>query len=111
MAIAVYKSLFEAGGGTPMAESARWIEGVMPGEIALGLCMIAVALVGALTLTGRLLPHEGMRFVVGGYVLLGAPTIAAGSCREFWRKEGHIAASARQPEGQDCAARCSACLE
>ena len=37
-----------------MAESARWIEGVMLGEIALGVCIIAVAFTSALMLTGRL---------------------------------------------------------
>ncbi len=72
------QSLFEAGGGTPMAESARWIEGVMLGEIALGLCVIAVAFIGALMLTGRLPLREGARIVVGCFVLLGAPVIAAG---------------------------------
>jgi type IV secretion system protein VirB2 len=78
MALAVQQSLFEAGGGTPMVESARWIEGVMLGEIALGVCVIAVAFIGALMLTGRLPLREGARVVVGCFVLLGAPVIAAG---------------------------------
>lgn len=77
-ALAVQQSLFEAGGVTPMAESARWIEGVMLGEIALGVCVIAVAFIGALMLTGRLPLREGMRIVVGCFVLLSAPVIAAG---------------------------------
>ncbi len=78
MALAVQQSLFEAGGGTPMVESARWIEGVMLSEIALGVCVIAVAFTGALMLTGRLPLREGARVVVGCFVLLGAPVIAAG---------------------------------
>lgn len=61
-----------------MAESARWIEGVMLGEIALGVCVLAVALIGGLMLTGRLPLREGMRVVLGCFVLLGAPVIAAG---------------------------------
>ena len=72
------QSLFDAGGGAPMVESARWIEGVMLSEIALGVCVIAVALFGALILTGRLPLREGMRVVLGCFVLLGAPVIAAG---------------------------------
>ncbi len=76
--MALQQSLFEAGGGTPMVESARWMEGVLLGEIALGLCVIAVALVGALMLTGRLPLRESARIVVGCFVLLGAPVIAAG---------------------------------
>ena len=78
MALPVQQSLFEASSGTPMAESARWIEGMMLGEVALGICVIAVALIGALMLTGRLPLREGARAVVGCFVLLGAPAIAAG---------------------------------
>lgn len=78
MALTVQQSLFEAGGGAPMAESVRWVEGAMLGEIALGICVIAVAFLGALMLTGRLPLREGARIVVGCFVLLGAPVIAAG---------------------------------
>lgn len=78
MTLAVQRSLFESGGGTPVVESARWIEAVMLGEIALGVCIIAVAFIGALMLTGRLPLRDGARVVVGCFVLLGAPVIAAG---------------------------------
>lgn len=78
MALALQQSLFEDGGGTPMVTSARWVEGVMLGEIALAVCVIAVAFIGALMLTGRLPLRGGMRVVVGCFVLLGAPVIAAG---------------------------------
>ena len=78
MALAVQQSLFEAGGRAPMAESARWIEGVMLGEIALGVGGLAVAFIGALMLTGRLPLREGARVVVGCFLMLGAPVIAAG---------------------------------
>lgn len=77
MALVVQQSLFEAG-GTPMVESARWIEVVMLGEIALGVCGLAVAFIGVLMLTGRLPLREGGRIVVGCFVLLGASVIAAG---------------------------------
>lgn len=78
MALEVQQSLFAAGGAAPMLESVRWIESVMLGEIALGVCLIAVAFIGALMLTGRLPLHESARIVVGCFVLLGAPVIAAG---------------------------------
>jgi type IV secretion system protein VirB2 len=81
VALTVQQSLLKADGGAPMLESARWIEGVMLGEIALGVCVIAVALIGALMLTGRLPLREGMRVVVGCFVLLGAPVIASGLMR------------------------------
>jgi hypothetical protein len=57
---------------------ARWIESLVVGETAIGLCVIAVAFVGALMLSGRMPLREGMRVAMGCFVLLGAPTIAAG---------------------------------
>ena len=78
MVLTVQRSLFEAGGGTPMAESVRWIEGVMLGEIALGVCVIAVAFIGSLMLNGRLPLRLGIRVVIGCFVVLGAPLIASG---------------------------------
>ncbi len=78
MTLAVQQSLFEIGSGAPMAASARWIEEVMLGDIAIVLCVIAVAFIGALMLTGRLPLSEGARVVIGCFVLLGAPLIAAG---------------------------------
>jgi hypothetical protein len=62
----------------PMVESTRWIENVMVGDLALGLCVIAVAFIGALMLTGRLQLREGARVVIGCFVLLSAPVIAVG---------------------------------
>ena len=81
MALAVQQSLFEAGGGTPMVESARWIEGVMLGEIALGVGGLAVAFIGALMLTGRLPLREGARVVVGCFLLGGYAVGGGGGCR------------------------------
>lgn len=78
MTLAVQQSLFEAVGGMPIVDFARWIEGVMLGEIAPGLCAIAAAFIGALMLSGRLPLREGARVVAGCFLLLGAPVIAAG---------------------------------
>ncbi len=78
MTLTVQKSLFDAGGGTSTIEAARWMERVMLGHIALGLCVIAVALIGALMLSGRLPLREGMRVLIGCFVLLGAPIIGSG---------------------------------
>lgn len=78
MTLTVQQSLFEADGGISLVESARWIERVILGEVAMGVCVIAVAFIGALMLTGRLPLREGLRVVLGCFVLLGAPVIAAG---------------------------------
>ena len=99
MALAVQQSLFEAGGGTPMVESARWVEGVMLGEIALGVCVIAVAFIGALMLTGRLPLREGARMVIACFVLLGTPVIA--TARAIPASGPSIAWNAPQPFGSN----------
>lgn len=64
-------------GGT-LAQSIEWINGVLLDSLAIGLCLIAVAVIGLMMLSGRLAIREGMRVVLGCFVLLGAPVIAAG---------------------------------
>lgn len=78
MTMVVQQSLFDASSGTSMVKSAGWVEGVLLGDIALGLCVIAVAFIGALMLTGRVPLRVGMRVVLGCFMLLGAPVVAAG---------------------------------
>lgn len=78
MTTAISPNLFEARGDGPVEASLGWIEQVLFGEIALGLCVLAVALVGALMLTGRWPLRTGLRVLLGCFVLLGAPVIATG---------------------------------
>lgn len=78
MALTTQQPLFEADGGTSLVEAVRWIEGVLFGEVALVLCTLAVAAVGGAMLTGRLPIKQGLRVVLGCFILLGAPGIAAG---------------------------------
>jgi len=78
MPITPQSSLFEPANSTPVVSSVEWISGVLLGPIAVGLCILAVAFVGALMLTGRLPLRQGMRVALGCFVLLGAPVIAAG---------------------------------
>lgn len=70
------QSLFDTTGGTSLTASATWIESVVLGDAAIGLCVVGVAVIGALMLTGRLPLREGTRVAVGCFVLLGAPVIA-----------------------------------
>jgi type IV secretion system protein VirB2 len=74
----VQQSLFASSGASPVVETARWIEGVLLGEVAVVVCVLAVACIGGLMLAGRILLRDGMRVVIGCFVLLGAPVIAAG---------------------------------
>lgn len=49
----------------------------MTGDLAVGLCVLAIAVIGLLMLGGRLPVREGVRVILGCFVLLGAPVIAS----------------------------------
>ncbi len=71
-------SLFDAPNSSPIEAAVNWITGVLLGELAVGLCVLAVALVGFLMMQGRLPMRTGLRVTVGCFIMLGAPTIANG---------------------------------
>lgn len=70
-------SLFETNGVSPLGDAAAWLTGTMLGSVAVTLCVLAVAFVGLLMLTGRVAFREGFRVVLGCFILLGAPIIAS----------------------------------
>lgn len=61
-----------------LGSAIEWITSTLLGSIALGLCTIAVAVVGLMMLEGRLPIRQGARVIVGCFVIFGAPVIAAG---------------------------------
>lgn len=75
--MSVQSSLFESAPEPVMQSSTGWLINVLVGELAVGLCVIAVAFLGALMLTGRLPVRSSLRVVLGCFVLLGAPVLAA----------------------------------
>lgn len=77
MAIVPRQSLLEPDGGSAFGSAIEWINGVLMGELAAMLSVIAVAIVGFTLLTGQLNLRLGGRVVLGIFVLLGAPVIAA----------------------------------
>jgi type IV secretion system protein VirB2 len=76
--MAVAGSLFDPPAGPVLAEAGGWITGTLFGDLAASLCVIAVAFVGILLMMGRLAVRDGLRVVLGCFVLLGAPIIATG---------------------------------
>lgn len=70
--------------GSAMGSSIEWINGLLLGSLAVGLCVIAVAAVGLMMFGGRLPVRQGLRVIFGCFVLLGAPVIAAGFM-EVWQ--------------------------
>lgn len=54
-----------------------WINGLLLGNLAVGLCVLAVGYLGLMMLLGRTPVRQGMRVLLGCFILLGAPVIAA----------------------------------
>lgn len=71
-------SLFEPSETGPIKSAVSYVDVLLFGNIAVGLCVLAVAFVGALMLTGRLPVRRGFEVVTGCFVLLGASVIANG---------------------------------
>jgi len=69
-------SLFDQPSHPPAESAGEWIVGLLSGTLATSLCIIAVAVLGMMMLTGRLPLRQGLQVVLGCFVLLGAATIA-----------------------------------
>ncbi|MAK99152.1 MAG: hypothetical protein CL953_06955 [Erythrobacteraceae bacterium] len=85
-------SLFDAPASSPIEAAVNWIGAVLIGELAVGLCVLAVAFVGFLMMSGRVPIKTGMRVAIGCFVILGAPSIAVGFLR-VWEPSSPRAAS------------------
>ena len=71
-------SLFDRPAGPILPTTSDWITGTLFGSLSVSLCVLAVAFVGLMMMTGRLAVRDGLRVAMGCFVLLGAPTIALG---------------------------------
>lgn len=76
--MSVSQSLLEPQTGSSLASAANWIAGVLAGPLATSLCIIAVAALGMLMLTGRLPIRRGIAVVLGCFLIFGASSIAGG---------------------------------
>ena len=81
MASYTQSSLFEPSPDSSLTQASEWIDAVVFGEVAIALCVLAVAFVGFAMLTGRFAMRGGLRVLLGCFVLLGAPVIASGDPR------------------------------
>ncbi|MEP1833869.1 MAG: TrbC/VirB2 family protein [Hyphomonas sp.] len=54
-----------------------WMTGTLLGTVATTLCVLAIAFLGIMLLTGRFAIREGFRIVLGCFIVLGAPILAA----------------------------------
>jgi hypothetical protein len=69
--------MFDPLTSSPLANAIGWLNGALFGTTAVTLCVIAVAGMGFFMLTGRVPVRRGLQVVLGCFILLGAPTIAA----------------------------------
>ena len=68
---------FEQYSPTPIGNSANWLTTVLLDELAIALCIIAVAIIGLLLMTGRLAIRRGAMVALGCFIVLGAPILAS----------------------------------
>lgn len=92
--------MFDAPATSPLADAVAWTADLVSGSLAVGLCVIAVALVGFAALTGRMPIRMGARVVLGCFVLLGAPVIASG-LSGLWQDTGSAPPPAPQTAPTD----------
>ncbi|MCR2834759.1 TrbC/VirB2 family protein [Parerythrobacter lacustris] len=78
-------SLFAPRPGNAVLGSVQWLTGTLLGTVAISLCVIAIAFVGFQMLSGRLPIMRGLRVIVGCFLLLGAPVVAA-SISGLWQQ-------------------------
>ena len=74
---AVARAATPAGAG-PILGAVTWMQDTLLGEVAVGVAVMAVAVVGFLMLTGRINWRYGATVIVGCFILFGAATIVGG---------------------------------
>jgi type IV secretory pathway VirB2 component (pilin) len=70
--------LADPGGSSAVVAAVQWLQGTLLGTVATSIAVISVAGVGLMMLSGRIDLRRGAAVIVGCFILLGAPTIAAG---------------------------------
>ncbi len=70
-------SLFDKPGQPVFGVASEWTHGVLGGSLATSLCVIAIAVLGLLLLTGRLQVRRSVEVVLGCFLLLGCGLLAA----------------------------------
>lgn len=80
-------SAFSYSDTRPIEAAVEWITSAVLGSVAMTLCVLAVAYAGFLMVSGRLHIRQGLRVVLGCFILLGAPVIANAFLN--FSQEGH----------------------
>jgi len=70
-------SLFDAANEGSVPAAIAWLNGTLLGTVATGLAIMAVAFIGFTMLSGRLAIRDGIRVIIGCFVLFGASYVAS----------------------------------
>jgi type IV secretory pathway VirB2 component (pilin) len=74
--MSVTASLFEPA-GEPAESAASWLTGLLGGTAATAICVIAVATLGMMMLSGRISLRRGFQVVLGCFLIFGASIVSA----------------------------------
>lgn len=70
-------TIFERTPASPLGEAVGWLTGTLLGSVATILCVLAIAFVGLMMLSGRFPVRRGFQVVIGCFLLLGAPLVSS----------------------------------
>ena len=87
-------SLFDKPAEPVLGSASEWTRGVLGGSLATSLCIIAIAILGLLLLSGRLRVSRGVGVMLGTFLLLGAGLLAA----QLQELAGGVTKSERESE-------------
>lgn len=77
-------TIFDRTSASPLAEAVGWLTGTLLGSVATILCVLAIAFVGLMMLSGRFPVRRGVQVVIGCFLLLGAPLVGM-MFTDVWR--------------------------
>ena len=65
-------------GSGPIVSALNWLQGTLLGNVATSVAVIAVAMVGFMMLTGRIIWRVGATVIIGCFILFGSAAIVSG---------------------------------
>ena len=64
--------------GLALPMAAEWVQNLLIGRLGTAIAVLAIAWLGVAMLQGRLPVRQGLRVILGCFILFGAPIIARG---------------------------------
>lgn len=74
--------------GHSLEAAALWIQGLILGQVGTSIAVLAIVIIGLNMLRGTLSARDGVRSLLGCFILFGAPAIAHGLMGTLPRSTG-----------------------